>query len=422
MAARMPWDGSSVPVGPEILPFEIRERVEAACRTLLSALELIYKRFTPTEFCRVVDEVHAHRSPVLTVPHVHWAAIARADFVMTEGEPHIVEINIHSNAGGFGTHELLMDAQQPIAPWLYGHGVHSAVVDHPGRRLAEYIATILSAQGSTLLAIAYPEDELGPDGPHKGYHYLALAKLVRELGYDVVCIPVERLVIRNKGAWVGQRRVGVVYRHFPAEYGSPSAAVGRLLRCAAEGRVGLVTPFLGDLLMAKALLVHVLQADALAHLGATGSGLLQRYVAPTRIVSEGERDELVQGKDGFVLKRSRGFGGHDVVIGIDVSMGRWVEEIERAVLSNDTWVMQKFFSPDQTYSLRRCEDGRETVDDGPTVYGAMMLQGTLVGVMKRQYSSGKRHNVNGDGGSRLNPVIWSREHATNDLICDPISG
>lgn len=324
------------------------------------------------------------------------SAFARADFVLGEAGPCLVEVNVGPTIGGIGILDLYADvADTVLGDTAARFDAPQATLPRPAapwaRALAQFIGSPRESAGNRAprIVLAVTDEEADIPIPHDAARFIAAE------GFDTTVARTERIRFREDRAWVDDRPVDCVYGCFTYdEILTPryQVFVEQALRCADAGGPVYVAPPVFSLFGNKAVLTD---GDDPVPLGVPSTRTLT-----TDLLSwaRAERERLV-------LKPAIGYGGRDVVIGPQVSADLWERRLTQAL--ERPHVLQRYVAPNHVDLPG--EDGRAAPFE--VGLGCLYINGDFGGFLARCAPSGAGGVVNVHRGATF-----------GSALCEPFGG
>lgn len=249
------------------------------------------------------------------------ASLVRVDLLVGEdGDFHVCEIN--ADCPGGHNEALGLPKLARAAGFAHGHDP-TRVVPALARRLAD-LARLQGERAAVglIYATAYAED-------------LQVCAIVRrelhKLGVQAILAPPTAPTLDASGALtIRGVQIGALYRYFPAEYMEGQGNVGAIAQAIAARRVRTLSSFAHVFTQSK---LSLARAGSLAN------------VPETRDLLDISEDELRRDRAEWVVKRSYGRVGEDVVVGALLSQEDWNLSLS-AILAErragESWIAQRF--------------------------------------------------------------------------------
>jgi len=310
----------------------------------------------------------------------------RADILLADGTPYMVEANIDSALGG--AHDSDGIAARFLAAYV-GDPVLDAVglTAPPSAVDARYeaVRSSLSLSGHDRLAMVFTTAGSYP-GSQDG---LAMIKLLegftergRQLGLDMRVYPVEWLTLDDAGRLcVDDGPIDAVLRMFVPQGTKPSAGLDALGTAVQTGAVRIFTPTASWLLASKAIFAWLW--DDLDTLDPADAEVVRRHVPRTQVLSATLRSQAVADQHDLVLKPSGSYGGVGVVVGPEVTAAEWQHALDEA-LAEGGYILQKYVPVDRlTMQFVDMTTGAVKEDDVPFCLAPYLFGGTPAGAYLR---------------------------------------
>lgn len=280
--------------------------------------------------------------------------LCRADLYRVGAGFELMEINTGSALGGLDNTTLneAMLKVPFIGDFVATHGL--GYVDTMRALVETIVAEVAHAEGARpFVAIAdfpdsYPELEA---------QLFKSAAALSEYGIDATPCPADRLVYRDDGLWLDERRVDVVYRLFLIEdLLKPGAAelLEPILLAAERGQVSIFTSLGSELYGSKANLAMLSDELNRGLFSAAELASIARIVPWTRMVRDGRalvdgREQgllayAVEHREDLVLKPTSLHGGQGVVLGWEVPAQVWQDRLRAAL--GGAFVLQRRICPE----------------------------------------------------------------------------
>ncbi|GAB3946305.1 hypothetical protein GCM10029976_073610 [Kribbella albertanoniae] len=302
----------------------------------------------------------------------------RADILLADGTPYLVEANIDSALGG--AHDSDGIAARFLAAYV-GDPVLDAVglTAPPSAVDARYeaVRSALALSGQHRLAMVFTTGGSYP-GSQDG---LAMIKLLegfsergRQLGLDMRVYPVEWLTLDDAGLCVDDGPIDAVLRMFVPQGTKPSAGLDALGTAVQTGAIRIFTPTASWLLASKSIFAWLW--DDLDTLAPADAALVRRHVPRTQVLSAALRAQAIADQQELVLKPSGSYGGVGVVVGPEVSADEWQHAVDQA-LAETGYILQKYVPVDRlTMQFVDMETGAVKEADVPFCLAPYLFAGT----------------------------------------------
>ncbi|MFI6828589.1 hypothetical protein ACIBG5_15895 [Kribbella sp. NPDC050241] len=310
----------------------------------------------------------------------------RADILLADGTPYVVEANIDSALGG--AHDSDGVAQRFLAaydgdPVLDGIGLAAPPSAVDARY--EAVRSALELTGTDRLAMIFTTGGTYP-GSQDG---LAMIKLLepfsergRELGLDMRVFPVEWLTLDDAGRLlVDDGPIEAVLRMFVPQGTTPSAGLDALGTAIRTKTVRVFTPTASWLLASKSIFAW-LWTD-LDSMSPDDAEVVRRHVPRTEVLSRDLRDRAIADQDELVLKPSGSYGGVGVVVGPEVPAQTWQEALDTALVEGG-YVLQRYVPVDRlTMQFVEIATGEVHEDAVPFCIAPYLFGGSPAGAYVR---------------------------------------
>ena len=183
--------------------------------------------------------------------------------------------------------------------------------------------------------------------------------------------------------------VRALYRYFPTEWMSGQRNVESIARAVEAGRVRTLTSFAHVFTQSKLAFARCwkkLEEDA-------DRAIMRRQIAESYDVQDVARDELLAGRNGWVVKRAMGRVGDEVFVGPLLPDDGWaelVDSVRARVDRGERWVAQRFV---------RQRPIPTPWGDRLVTLGAYVLDGSFAGYFAR---------------------VTPHSHVSHDALCVPV--
>ncbi|MEI8408370.1 MULTISPECIES: hypothetical protein [unclassified Kribbella] len=258
----------------------------------------------------------------------------RADILLADGTPYVVEANIDSALGG--AHDSDGVARRFLSayggdPVLSGIGLTAPASAVDARY--EAVRSALGMSGPDRLAMLFTTGGSYP-GSQDGQATIKLlepfSERGRQLGLDMRVFPVEWLTLDDAGRLcVDDGPIDAVLRMFVPQGTKPSAGLDALATAVRTGTVRMFTPTASWLLASKSILAWLW--EDLAVLSVEDAEVVRRHVPQTSVLSADLRPRALAEQERLVLKPSGSYGGVGVVVGPEVSAHAWQTAVDAAI-------------------------------------------------------------------------------------------
>lgn len=315
----------------------------------------------------------------------HSGELCRLDFILSSGEPVVVEANFGTAVGGS------IDVQELARAHL---GERAPA---PNRARIQWACALVLAEGADRLYLPHwPWSHvLDPEG-----YFAESRACAADLGVD--------LVVLSFGQLEREIRASTSPIHVLKLFATLDAVrTGIDLRSLSyqDGRVRWIADEGAGLLSSKALMAS---REFIALLGPNVS-----TVARTEIVAQGENprfasvdmDYLLASRAASVLKPTSDHGGNGVVVGPGIDEDQWAVACGAAYGSRH--IRQQFFATDEVHFESRVRStGEHHQFEGPVSYGAYFVGDSMTGVLARVGTAAlRRAPVNGSTGALITALV-----------------
>jgi hypothetical protein len=273
----------------------------------------------------------------------------RADILLADGTPYVVEANIDSALGG------AHDSDGIVRRFLSAYD-GDPVLDEIGLTAPpsavdaryEAVRSALELSGQDRLAMLFTTGGTYP-GSQDGQAMIKLlepfSERGRELGLDMRVFPVEWLTVDDAGRLcVDDGPIDAVLRMFVPQGTKPSAGLDALATALRAGAVRMFTPAASWLLASKSILAWLW--EDLSTLTPDDADVVRRHVPQTSVLSADQRPKAVANQSELVLKPSGSYGGVGVVVGPEVSAPAWQAALDAAITEGG-YILQSHVAVDR---------------------------------------------------------------------------
>lgn len=310
----------------------------------------------------------------------------RADILLSDGTPYVVEANIDSALGGAhdsdGVAGRFLSAydEDPVLAEI-GLTAPASAVD----ARYEAVRSALELTGDDRLAMVFTTGGTYP-GSQDG---LAMIKLLepfsergRELGLDMRVYPLEWLTLDDAGRLcVDDGPIDAVLRMFVPQGMKPSSGLDALGIAVRTRTVRMFTATASWLLASKAILAWLW--EDLALLAPADAEIVLGHVPHTEILTGSLRDQVLAGRTSLVLKPYGSYGGVGVVVGPEVSEETWADAVDEA-LREGGYIVQAHVEVDRlTMQFVNLETDETREADVPFCVAPYLFGGTPAGAYLR---------------------------------------
>ncbi len=364
---------------PLVLPAAMHEAAVRAAEGVTAAVGRVAGRAHEDPVERLTYRLHddVHRLARASHEAGDTASLVRVDLLLTRsGEWQACEINVDCPGGH--NEALGLPRLARAAGFMGGH--NPTVVTSA---LAERLAAL--ADGGTvglIYATAYAED-------------LQVCAIVQRalvsMGVrSVLAPPTAPRLVRGE-LHVGSEPVRVLYRYFPTEYMRGQNNVDAIVEAVARRRVRSLTSFAH--IYAQSKLAFARAWHHAPKLSDEDRRAVTRHTPETFDVKDVSREDLVEGRARWVLKKAYGRVGDEVFVGPLVppeSWSRLVDGVLTLQKSGESWIAQRFVHQTPI-----------ATPWGPryVTLGAYVLDGRFVGYFAR---------------------ITPESHVSHDALCVPV--
>ena len=295
-------------------------------------------------------------------------AFARVDLVVSGGAPYVLELNVDSGIGGL--------VEGCLLPEHY--------LDGPGRPAGLYADAPLAAVADLLTALA-AEAGLGPrptvavlEWDYDVALQHAYAARLARYGLPAAYVHADTLEERDGVLWTGDRRIDIALKNFSMGSLDFPDRLEPLVAARTQGR-SLVVADARSVLASNKRLLAILSERA-TELAPADRALVERYVPWTREVTPALAGVLAR-REGLVLKRASGEGGHHVVIGARCTTEQWEAAVAEAFTGPD-FIVQAY-KPADREALPFLDGDRVVQRAHPYVLGQFVIDGRGAGLLYR---------------------------------------
>jgi hypothetical protein len=258
----------------------------------------------------------------------------RADILLADGTPYVVEANIDSALGG------AHDSDGVVRRFLSAYDgdpvlgeIGLTAPPSAGDARYEAVRSALELSGQDRLAMIFTTGGTYP-GSQDGQAMIKLlepfSERGRELGLDMRVFPVEWLTLDDTGQLcVDDGPIDAVLRMFVPQGTKPSAGLDALATAVRSGAVRMFTPAASWLLASKSILAWLWEDVDL--LSASDASVVRRHVPHTSVLTADLRLRAFADRERLVLKPSGSYGGVGVVVGPEVSAQVWQAALDAAI-------------------------------------------------------------------------------------------
>ena len=340
------------PLRPPMLTAAMYQHIhEVSDRLQLLILRACQRRAsTAGELCAVL-RVDPATLPMLDPDEPlteHLLQSMRPDVLLAGGVPKVVEFNGDSSLGG------VFDSDTTAARFLAEFQRAGIVATRPMSTPPsgvdvryEVVRDVLGLSEGSRLALIFSLD-IGYPGSDDPRAFVKALDPVCErggaAGLDVVAAPTRWLSLADDGRLLADGvAVDAVLRLTIPDADDPGMAAVR--DALAAGTARMFTSVAAYLLGNKQILGW-LWTD-LALLDPTDADVVTTHVPFSTTLDAITMDQAIAGRGELVLKPAGGFGGTDVVIGIEARPEQWRAALDAAVHSGRPFVLQEFVEPDR---------------------------------------------------------------------------
>ena len=273
----------------------------------------------------------------------------RADILLANGTPYVVEANIDSALGG--AHDSDGVAQRFLSAYDGDPVLDAVGLTAPASAVDaryEAVRSALELSGQDRLAMLFTTGGTYP-GSQDGQAMIKLlepfSERGRELGLDMRVFPVEWLTLDDAGRLcVDDGPIDAVLRMFVPQGTKPSAGLDALATALGAGTVRMFTPAASWLLASKSILAWLW--EDVGSLPPEDADVVRRHVPRTSVLSADQRPKAVANQRALVLKPSGSYGGVGVVVGPEVSAHDWHAALDAAIAEGG-YILQSHVAVDR---------------------------------------------------------------------------
>lgn len=354
---------------------------------------------------------------ILEEPNGVRSAPSRADYIETRDGLQCIEYNAGACLGGMQTDtiaELYLEAA-PTARFLREHGRRareSGLLRAFFRHLVEDTADLGVWRGGDFnVAVAVRPHAAGRVAMHSAEAYTRELRRVLEEhgpapGGRVLLCALDEL-IQERGGAVSLQGHPI---HAVVEQDNGEGDVRSVFRAFKMGGVNLFSGPISHILRDKRNLVLLSEHAGSDDLTAAERALVERHLPWTRQVLPGRTtfrgrpfrvpEDLVERREGFVLKKASSVGGSFVEIGRLRTDGEWREAIRRALWEED-WVVQEYMET-VPYFFQSGETGASRHE---LVWGLFAFGDHFGGAWLRMQAEGGHGVVNARRGAETGALL-----------------
>ncbi|GAA0603505.1 hypothetical protein HPO96_18775 [Kribbella sandramycini] len=334
----------------------------------------------------------------------------RADILLANGTPYLVEANIDSALGG--AHDSDGIASRFLAAYA-GEPALAGLTSTPSAVDARYeaVRSDLGLSADDRLAMVFTTGGSYP-GSQDG---LAMIKLLegftergRELGLDMRVYPVEWLTLDDAGRLcVDDGPIDAVLRMFVPQGTKPSAGLDALATAVRTSSVRIFTQTASWLLASKSIFAWLW--DDLDELDAADAELIRNHVPQTHILAADLRERAIAEQHELVLKPAGSYGGVGVVVGPEVNADAWLGALDQA-LAEGGYILQQYVAVDNlTMQFVDVESGAVTEADVPFCIAPYLFGGVPAGAYLRFAVPGAGPVVNVGQGALTSGLLLTTD-------------
>lgn len=273
--------------------------------------------------------------------------LARPDFLLAPDGVKAIEMNIVSALGGIG----LVDRYNEIfyrTELLHDLEVNKDVLlsSHPvAKQWADFLFRHTRSQSHNpiVMMAVLDDDELNQDNFNSFITY-EVAHYLRMNGFRTVMGNIQDIDFKENGAFFRHRKIDIVLPSFiyiEARDAGALAICDKLIKYHREGHLtfyGSATSTIFD----NKINLAILSSPTFYHCFTPEERLkIDKLIPKTRRLSDSHKEELMRNKDKLVLKSCISFGGNNIVIGNNSSQEEWGKAIERALESDEPYIVQE---------------------------------------------------------------------------------
>lgn len=339
---------------------EMAQFIQPVVEIMFKALEVCFKHDVEG-FCQYLGESESLHQLLFDREKFKRKAlmqgmeiIARHDFVYTQGQIKLLEVNAGSNIGGWefdwSYHSLLNFAKQfdtESRDELYFRPTFPSLL----KGMATSIKHLdkQNKTGNMMLRVDLrntPEQALTQLSMGINHVYRNVPDYIG--GEVLICGDSLELSFNDDGELCcrGIRCDAVMLPHKIADPELHQA----LLHSYLDNKLVFPDSPIHRILGNKMLLALLHDERVLAALTVEQQQWVERYVPKAIKIgsSSAEKQQIIANKDQWVLKKSTSLQGQDVVIGKETSVADWTDKIN-GMDESDFWVVQQYCEPDEIY-------------------------------------------------------------------------
>ena len=399
---------------PFFAPQSWRDRCRIIGKEIFTQLEMYAQRFPSAEHPQLWC-IPKHLIPVVHQRH-SWQSyhpVIRVDvfFEQDSDRLHILELNT-ADPSAYAWSDFMLEG-------LYSSRLFSNFAD-----TQQYTSDLMTANHLKMALHRYQEHcralNVCPQESPKialsiakqstvYFDFVALEQIYRKLGADVVLVePGDFKWDRaTNQIFAKDERIDIIVRDTLDEVYFPEGGVvhGDLPAILTQSDVCVVNPTASTLGDQKIWLAHLWQTLQSTATKSAAETLLADALPETWTVTSKNMEQLQQNKDHWVLKPSFGFGGHGVVVGLQMSKVDWQRHLSEIVGSPVAYIAQKHCAPMSGFMYPKLNG---EIQHEPTqrcaVFSFWLFEGEFKGAFVRM-----SHNpiINTHQGGALVPVVWT---------------
>ncbi len=287
---------------------------------------------------------------ILSEPNGFDGCVSRVDFIDTPDGPKCLEINMSGNIGGWQLASFghAYKATPLLAGFLEETGLQPKFTE-PLRAILKHLIEDglragMAKDGSLNIAAVQEDAEVADMETYLDRLYTDARHETGLDGKIVCCAYPYGLTLRRGQPFCGRMRVDLILEFTPKPTPNP------VFRAFKSGKVLLYNGYAPMALNDKRNLALLSEHADSGCFSETERTLIHEFVPWTRILAKGETrmgrealslpQDLITGRERFVLKKGVGYQGDQVFVGRNTTPERWAFYVEQA-LAEGGWLVQE---------------------------------------------------------------------------------
>ncbi|HAZ4815793.1 glutathionylspermidine synthase family protein [Enterobacter cloacae] len=390
---------------PTILSQQFRDEIEAISLEICSAVLSIPERLFNNDYPAWInylgyDDYEAHLLKNIINKKFLTRAVLfmRPDFILTQSGPKLCEVNVAATIGGMTGNVNYLDTfrQTRLAEHIAGRN-HEIGYDLPEEHWISAIKQSLHNTGTKKSPVLFEATASALD---KSPMRKLFQQMAEKAGFTVVSGIIHEIDIREDGVYIDDFKVDVVYTRFTWDEIKRYVSFEQIQSlCMADnkGLIDFISPPLYTLFDNK-LNLALLSTEA----GRSLSPAIAHVLPETIKIDAESASLLIESKDDWVIKPTTEYGGKGIIIGSEVALSAWENQIKEILKEKKVYIAQKKITA--TLSFNDSDTGSYTLS-----VGGMVFNHNFAGIfLRRLHNTSPSMVINATQGAECAPGVYIR--------------